>query len=400
MRLGLIGLGLFIGHAAAQPAPPASPAQPAAPPTSSTPKAATERREAFGIELVALDTTYAGRQLAEAFHRAAQEKAPAITLLIAPTLPWRSDLVRDALLLIKESRVPVLVFTRRHESRETVSWGAAALGIASASWGDPIGDLSIRIERDDEHRELAPEKTAWSSVEADLRDLLGPHLARRAWLDGAADVFFWPRETWWVLESKSARDHSGHSLTREEPKPAADLAVVKLVSAGVSSAEPFTVRLSHLAGSRGEAPRVPEQVDVFCRKAGVRFFGKSDADISTPLARVRNDVMSMMTRIIASRRLIDEALDAAGRPSLRKEEAAEAARGQENALKDLHLDLEAVEASLADYPEILRTVPPGKTSVASKPSLQPARWRSLVQSERDGAEALRERCRRLIEGTP
>lgn len=54
--------------------------------------------------------------------------------------------------------------------------------------------------------------------------------------------------------------------------------------------------------------------------------------------------------------------------------------------------IEALEQDLRDFPELLRTAPPGQTDVGAKPSSFAAKWRSMIQSRKDKLARLKEKA--------
>lgn len=81
----------------------------------------------------------------------------------------------------------------------------------------------------------------------------------------------------------------------------------------------------------------------------------------------------------AKRSVSKDTYRAAGRRGLEKVAQTEA-------------QIAALEDDLRDFPELLRTAPPGQTEVGAKPSSFAAKWRSMIQSRKDKLAKLREKA--------
>jgi hypothetical protein len=273
----------------------------------------------------------------------------------------------------------------------TLSLGPWLLALAASHAGSPAASLSLRVERDDEARSLVAEKTDWDAAEADLRELLAPHLARRKWLDRAADALLWPRTAWW--SSVDSRTGVGLRLAEgDKPAPAPNERLVPLAAAS-RPADPypaFTVPAPVLAGA-AEPLTKADDWRTFCKAASLKPPAGPDAVVEGTLAERRADAASAHDELTRLRKATDESLDAAEKDPRNNEETPRHLAAAERDLAHLDEILASLEALLAETPEVLRTLPPGKTPTAGRPAAQPTRWRSLVQSHRDAAAKLRDR---------
>lgn len=391
MRTAFIGLVLAAGTAFGQP-------QPATAPLPAKPA----RAEAYVVTVRALDTAQAGRELHDQLVKAEESKAPVLVLVLSPTVPWRADVIRDVLLDFKGSPIETAVYVERgaEASHGRAGWGAVALGLGARRWG--AGDLlAVDVRRDDEDRLLAPEKTDWNAVEADLRDLLAPRVAARGWVDGAVDVLLWPRDVWW--SSAPAKGGAGtYQLTKAaEPAKADGLSVVKLnakADGGVPQAFQASLRL--LTGADGAGPRVAASWDAFCKAEKIKPPAHPSEATGTALVDVRIGVEQALEQDALVRGQAETAIDAAEAKKTPDAEAARVGSRELIRLQAAAAALLAVEKMFERYPELLRTVPPGKVAVGAKPASNGARWRSLLQSRRDAVEKLKARASKLKERQP
>jgi hypothetical protein len=371
----------IVAHAAPPPPTPAAPVKPE-----------PRRQTAYVISLAALDTSRASRDLDAALTRAAESKPPAVVLVIADQCPWRTDLLRDTLVRLKDLSVPLVVHLEApRQSDATISLGPWLLALASAHAGTPAASLSIRVERDDDLRVLVAEKTDWDAVAHDLRDLIAPHLARRAWLEGASDALLWPRTPRWAWVD--SRTGVGLRLAEgDKPAPALNQRLLPL-SAASRPADPypaFTVPAVALAGT-AEPFRRADDWHALCKAASFKPPQSPDAAIEGTLAERAADAAHAHDEMSRLRKSIDESLDAAAKDPTNDEETPRHLAAADQSLARLAEILVTLEALLAETPEVLRTLPPGKTPTAGRPASQPARWRSLVQNHRDTADKLRAR---------
>lgn len=389
MRTAFIGLMLAAGSAFGHAQPGSAPAKPA-------------RAEAYVVTVRALDTAQAGRELHDQLVKAGEAKAPALVLVLSPSMPWRADVVRDVLLDLKGSPIETAVYVERGEEKlhGRAGWGALVLGLGARRWG--AGDvLAAEVRRDDEDRLLAPEKTDWNAVEADLRELLAPRVAARGWVDGAVDVLLWPREVWW--SSSPAKGAEGAYVLSKgaEPAKAEGRSVVKLnreAEGGVPQGFQASLRL--LTGADGAGPRVAASWDAFCKAEKIKPPAHPSEATGMPLVDVRIGVEQALEQDAQVRGQSEKAIEAA---EAKKTPDAEAARVGSRELIRLQGAVAAqlaVEKMFERYPELLRTVPPGKVAVGAKPASNGARWRSLLQSRRDAVEKLKGRAQKLKDRQP
>jgi hypothetical protein len=104
--------------------------------------------------------------------------------------------------------------------------------------------------------------------------------------------------------------------------------------------------------------------------------------------------------IDADRAAVKAALDAQSDKSRSKntsrvEQAREAGRRQLPVLDGVELRIESAEALCAEYPELLRTPPPGATTLTEGETGSEAQWRKVFRTRREDVERLRQRARTL-----
>lgn len=351
-------------------------------------------KEAVVVRVRALDSGQAGKEFHELVQKAKEEKAPALVLIVEADLPWRSDVVRDALADTKEA--PVAVAIGPSAPGAGVSWGAAALGLAARHLGTPDGTLAVRVETDAEARGLVAGKVDWPGVEADLRDLLAPHTARRGWVTEGPEVLVFPREGWWsVLASRGGPRRVVHG---ERPSVGEGERVQEVCKAGTGSdPAPFTLDTRWVDTGTGERVVSAGKWQDLCRVIKVKAPARAGETTTSSVAEVREGVVKALEQVRGFREQVEQGLVEAEKKGTPPQQAARAGMRERSRIRGAETALKAVEALLDRFPEVLRTVPPGSTTVNAKPGTNPAKWRTLVQGHRDALAKLEARAAALEE---
>ncbi|XVJ57905.1 MAG: hypothetical protein HEQ23_00335 [Tepidisphaera sp.] len=395
--------GLVAGACVAQPA--ADPATPSATPPPAPIDArpdqskASERQSAFLIQIGAMDSAKASRAIRDAFEAGAKSKAPIVVLSIQATAPWRTDVVREILLDIKSCRTPVIVLLDVVREKPFANLGPVLVALAASQGASTESGFSVRVERDASARSLVAEKTDWTLLEADIRELMQPHLARRKLNDGLLDVLTWSAEDWWAVENIASKPPTWTLVKGARPANERGKRVFALCKAprGGSDFEAFTLPASAMAMANNEAFLQADDLQALGRQTKIKLPTVRDAEIEESVddagirAALIDDEVSLL------RKRVDAALDAATGKDVRLSEARSQAQAQLPSLDRADDGIKALEALVTEYPELLRSPPPGQTSAGVRPPAMPARWRSMIQSHRNSVTSLRERARALAE---
>jgi len=371
--LGALVCGASIEWCAAQ--------APTEPDPAATPGKQPETSKATGlwIRLDGLDTAGVTSAALVAL-RSADDKAGKIPVLIEiGSMPaWRADVLRDVLLGMKEAKSPVHLHVTDTGSggKKGVNRAVVLMSLWATTWscspavlGD--GDLA-RLDDEGRAREYASEKVDWSLVEGDLRELVERVWGVKGGAAGRWDLLVFSKQRWWGLEPKKAKE--AWEL-RSGEKPEVDTARVHdLGEAG--AAVPLSAVLPEAA-----LPIKAATVTAAAKVMGFRV-GK-DADVRGP-----QSLNAQFVQVGSRLESVRTALDGAERrlKSVEEGERRSTRTEVDRVKKDLtaiEKTIREVEERLALTPELTRMVPPGKADVASKPSSQPARWRSSVQSLKD-----------------
>lgn len=365
---GLPSLGL------AQPADPSTPT-PAPAPVPAKPEV---RKQATWIRLDGLDTSAASVAIIEAFKAARDHETP-VVIEIGSMPAWRADVLRDTLLEIKGAKSPVHVHVTDIGSagKPGVSRAAALLGLAATSWTCMPSVLAegelLKLADEGKSRDYLVDKTNWTLVEGDLRDLAAWAWDRRGGQADRVDLLAFPKQRWWAVEPKKPKESWAVS-SGEKPKAEPGMKVHDLCEADA---------MLPLAAIVPEAARPAKAATVpAAAKAAGLSVGK-DADTRGPsnlnalFVQVASRLESARTSLDAAEKRLKTAEDAD-----RKSAKAEIERVKKD-LAAVDKFVAEIEERLGATPELTRMVPPGKADVASKPSSQPARWRSAVQSLKD-----------------
>jgi hypothetical protein len=399
--------GLVAGACAAQPAahPATSPStSPPAPPstpinTRPDPSKASERQSAFLIQIGAMDSAKASRAIRDAFEAGAKSKAPVVVLSIQATAPWRTDVVREILLDIKSCRTPVIVLLDVVREKPFANLGPTLIALAASQGASTESGFSVRVERDASARSLVADKTDWTLLEADIRELMQPHLARRKLNDGLLDVLTWSAEDWWAVENIASKPPTWTLVKGARPANERSKQIFALSKAPRSGSdfEAFTLPASAMVTANSEAFLQADDLQALGRQAKIKLPTVRDAEIEESVddagirAALIDDEVSLL------RKRVDAALDAATGKDVRLSEARSQALAQLQSLDRAEEGIKALEALVTEYPELLRSSPPGQTSAGVRPPAMPARWRSMIQSHRNSVTSLRERARALAE---
>lgn len=353
-------------------------AQPTDPPADPAPAKPEARKQATWIRLDGLDTSAASSAVAEAFKAARDHDAP-IVIEIGCMPAWRADVLRDVLIEIKGAKSPVHVHVTDTGSggKPGLSRSAALLGLAATSWTCMPSVLAegelLKLADEGKSRDYLADKTNWTLVEGDLRDLVAWAWERRGGQADRADLLVIPKQRWWAAEPKKPKEPWAVS-SGEKPKAEPGMKVHDLCEADATLP---------LAAIVPEAARPAKAATVPAAAKAAGFAVGKDADTRGP-ANLNALFVQVASRLESAKASLDAAEKRlkAAEDADRKSVKAEIDRVKKD-LAAVDKFVVEIEERLGATPELTRMVPPGKADVASKPSSQPARWRSAVQSLRD-----------------
>lgn len=361
------------------------PAQPA--PTTGQPASAAQK-DAPVIALDALDSMKSAVDFESAIRKSARAKPPAIVVVIPATLPSRTDGLRIAVIALKDAKLPIVVYTT--DAGKELSPAALALGVSAAHWGtgfDDVGAVTVPLRPESAQRDLVEEKMPWESYEADLRELLAPKFAARKWFAQSADVIYGPKHTWWA-----ALDGKQWTVTKDKPAPAAGRRVELLSDEGRQ--REFNTLLAPLVQA-GSAPEKSGSWDQLCRTLKIKTAAKADTTVGVPLAKVLSSVIASEAKAKGALSGLADAIQAITKGKIDRTPDPAQIRSLKELLAQAETAIGETETLLNSYPEILRTVPPGKTTAGAKPASQPARWRAAIDQYRKDAEAAKQQLDKL-----
>lgn len=377
--------------------PPPSAAQPAAPAPSPAPL--IYRVNMTGDLLFARSVDDFRAQLAAAAH----ERADYVLLSISGRA-CRADVLLAMMHAILDSPVPVVVelteqdtrgdsFDReQREKARRVHTGLLALGIASPRFAIKP---NLRITNLVEFPSLGAtwDASDGGKITDELIELTAAGLSRRGVPDDQAQdlarAILTPVDPLWLTISADRT----FALSRTKPPAALPLPI-------------WIVRAEH-----GDPPRFELTADqalmLRCADARVgdykNWLGWDDDIASFTNRHHRHDIACDDYAARAARapikmmsvdnffQHIEPILDLPdpAKHSVSKDKYRESGRLALDKLKQTEEEISDLEAILRDFPEVLRTPPPGQTDIAAKPSSYAAKWRSMIQSRRDKLAKLR-----------
>lgn len=299
----------------------------------------------------------------------------------------RSEVIAEMARAIRKSAAPVLIDLRRPVSRDRVdralwrtSIDARCLALmAAARRGEARGtDFAADWPRSAGMPSEEPEAAA------ELLEILIEGLIRRGAAEHEAETLaraaVEPTEVLWL---SPGADGQLSRLQREAPSP--DAPWWCLVDRAVGGGFTFRLRGKDTAGLRyADAPDQGATED----GATPVYAEPIDGD---PHTRRAEHALRWIPSIDNLLKNIDEVLDLpdpAKRSVAKDTYRAAGRRGLEKAAQTEE-QIAALEQDLRDYPELLRTTPPGQTEVGAKPSSFAAKWRSMIQSRKDKLSKLK-----------
>lgn len=280
-----------------------------------------------------------------------------------------------------------------------VGTGAAALAAVADRCYLGV-KTEIAHEPADDARDLAPASLAgnWEQVEQDLQGVIWARLNARAGDLLLASALPFPRQPLWVVNAP-AGSASPMRIVSEDPARRGQVAIAAMVEpvTGVETGG-MKLRLDATAAvGIGLAAGQAKDVGQIITARHVLPRPLVRRELRSGLADARARLTREIGAIDAAREQSDKSLDEAER--LRGNDAVrqKARTGVQAAsvIDDAMKRLLEVEALTAEYPELLRSAPPGQTPVGMTESRLTLAWAAAFQSRRQALADLRNRATRL-----
>jgi hypothetical protein len=311
--------------------------------------------------------------------------------------------------------VPWIVWLNDPADSRVGTGQAALAAVADRCYIGPKTEVVFDPGQDE--RELAPPETPtqpgvnWAQVEQDVQAAVWSRLNARGCEVLLASALPTPRQVLWITPAPRAPGQEPGAATLKLVAQAPDsqgAGAMMLVSpatgaVGSGRAEVGAMRLrmdaSAAVGLGLAAGQARELGQILAaRRIAPRPLVRRELHSDLPAAKER--LSKDLGEIDAARERMDKVLDAAER-LLRKPEAVK--RRSQAGTEALALADEAMrkllgaEALTAEYPELLRGVPPGQTRVGLTDAKLTLAWTSAFQTRREELTELRNRAARLVE---
>lgn len=377
-----------------------------------------------------IDNARLGRDFAAAAAEIGADDADLVVLEIGANR-WRADVLRAMVEAVRAAglgagpdqnaapprpdpaRPRWIVWLNDPEDRR-VGGGAMALGVlADRCYAGP--KVEVVHEPGDDQRELAPVEPAvdWSAVEQELRAAVWRRQSQRKGdllLAAAVPV---PGQLLWVTPRSDGEPGEGRTLRIVERDPgrsdgeresSAGATAMVFRSAGADAAQAgLTLRMSPavLAGLGVVSGQAKDLGQIL---AAERLVARSTVrkTVASGLIDARRRLTMLVEGVDAAREKLDHTLDVAererGHDAVRRRQRA-GSDSREMAEEAIRRLMEA-EALTADYPELLREVPPGQTRVGINEVRLSAAWVNAFQSRRQALAELKNRAARLASEAP
>lgn len=335
-----------------------------------------------------LDCAEAVRALGEAMHKAEHDGGAAVLVELTDFMPYRSDIVRDLIVTIKEARVPVDVRIAYTGTDRRASLGQIMVGIMARRFtvSHPLDVLSpAGVDR----RELYAGRVKWDIIETDLRELLRPRLKARANAEAWTELLVSPRKAAWIRASEIATEHP-ELVFVDKPGPLPGRTVDAVTDAsgsegtgGILSAR---IPLRWLTAAGLVDGVVESRADVL-KALGVDERHAEGIDVSGGAEAASTKVVAAFDAIKAQFKTSDAELAKVPEDhnKLSRETRTTIAKHVLAVSESVNKSVTEIEAIFEKYPEVLRLPAPGTTKVGSKASTYATKWRSLVKADKDKA---------------
>lgn len=364
--------------AATAPTPPEKNSPATAAPA--TPKPARQRPWHIVLE-GDLDCTKLARDF-RALLASAQEKGATLVVLELSGDGARADVLRDMAESLAACKAPTVAFL--HDARERrVGAGQFALALAA---GRVWIAAKARIESGADLHELLPDDTESGVAARDAAASLRPAFIARGLPDRLALDLLDPVDELRAHRSDTAivltndPDDGGIVLSRRGPDGKLAITITETDARNIGLVEANAGSLNSVltaCGVRGVSP--------------VRHV------LASRLAAARESVENRLAEVARLGLECDRLLDLPDPPAadVSPQKYRESAREAIAVLDRAAGEVDAVEAALKDYPELLRGPPPGKTDLGATRARLAAMWRSELDGARKKLAAWRAKAERM-----
>jgi|GEM_PF-1212316 len=317
---------------------------------------------------------------------------------------WRADVVWGIAQEIRAMRIPVAAWLVDARDRR-IGTGQAVLALlvaASPTAGEeadaPLAPAPIYIDPratielnpGSDLRDTAPEGTDWGTIDRELQGAAWRALRLRGVDTELAAAMLAPTDDAWAVTDEGA---PRPRLTME--RPPLDSAAIPVVTRA-PALETVSVRLdAALAIRMGFAAGPARSPGDLLSAMRVTAAPRSTREVASGLGKAREVVSARLAAVDRALERADQILrdvpyrsapDYHHKRKKAGEAALQALDGAANAILD-------AEELIADYPELLRSSPPSRTSVGERPEFFRDQWRRLFQEKRDEYSRLAARAR-------
>lgn len=360
----------------------------------------TDVRRMLHVRLTGdLDSVRMARDLARAIETGRGEGTELVLLEVSGRR-WRGDVLREiGRVVTAEPRLPLMVVL--DGDGVTIGLGQSWLalladpGCAFATAGTKFEHASV-----DELIGLSPTETDHATIGQELRTMAAARMGEYGGPILLTALLPRPSGPLWcvttgegdgslkMLTSEPTAAEVGRVLASADPRAGAGTPAYR------AAFDAETARRLGLV-----AANVQGTGDVLARRA-LKVWKTDQIRIASTLGEARRETERAVRGIDEDRAGIKAALDANREKARSKiattvEQAREAARRQLPALDAVERKIESAEAVCAEYPELLRTSPPGATTLTDGESGAEAQWRKAFRTRRDDVDRLRQRARTM-----
>lgn len=360
----------------------------------------TDVRRMLHVRLTGdLDSVRMARDLARAIERGRGEGVELVLLEVSGRR-WRGDVLREiGRVVAAEPRLPLMVVLDGDSAAVGLGQAWLALladpGCAFATTGTKFEHGSV-----DELIALFPAETDSAAIEQELRTMAAARMGEHGGPILLTALLPRPSGPLWcattgegdgslkIFTSEPTAAEVGRVLASADPRAQSGVAAYRAA---------FDAETARRLGM--VAANVQGTGDVLARRA-LKVWKTDQVKVASSLSEARREMERAVRGIDEDRAGIKAALDANREKARSKiattvEQAREAARRQLPALDAVEKKIESAEAVCAEYPELLRTSPPGATTLTDGESGAEAQWRKAFRTRRDDVDRLRQHARTM-----
>lgn len=309
---------------------------------------------------------------------------------------WRLDVLLDIARALKteghsgaSGRLVVFLNAEGRKSAElTVGTGVATIGfLGEACYLSPRG--KIGFENADELKQLMPEDFDADGGDREIRGLAWSSLQTRG--GDALLTLLAPRPAGALFAVRS--DDGAWKLATEPPSAGSSTPIVRAGAEGVQDLSIDAATAERIGMISGTCRSVSEVLSKrMIRAKRVRRF-----DVVSGLSAARETFEKSAASVDDARKKAKGAIDAVYTSKAANMVSRQRRVGQEHLqpLTQASSDLQRMEKLVQEYPELMRTVPPGVTEVNQDSKSVSMAWRNYFQTRRNDLETLHARASTL-----